>query len=99
MNRGDIAHRFAVRSLDMDGGQYARGRQFNLALSAVAHAQMGEIEEACRLGIEAADAAEGLSSMRARDYLMDIANRLSRHAGLSAVEAYSERIRPIMSGA
>src|SRR5439155_10254233 len=37
---------FAARSLRMDG-RYVRGRTFNLALLAIAHAQQGEPERAC----------------------------------------------------
>jgi transcriptional regulator with XRE-family HTH domain/tetratricopeptide (TPR) repeat protein len=93
LGRGDIAQRFAVRSLDMDGKQYARGRQFNLALLALTHVQTGEPEEASRVGIQAADAAEGLSSARARDYLRDLANRLGRHVGLPPVREFVDRVR------
>ncbi|MFF5296713.1 helix-turn-helix domain-containing protein [Paractinoplanes globisporus] len=93
LGRGDIAQRFAARSLDMDGKHYARGRQFNLALLALTHAQTGELEEASRVGIQAADAAEGLSSARARDYLRDLANRLGRHVGLPPVREFVDRVR------
>ena len=97
LGRGDIARRFAARSLDMDGKHYARGRQFNFALLATAHAQVGELEEASRVGIQAADAAEGLRSSRARDYLADLADRLGKHVGLPAVQDFTERARPLLS--
>jgi hypothetical protein len=77
----------------MDGKQYARGRQFNLALLALTHAQTGEPEEAGRVGIQAAEAAEGLSSARARDYFRDLANRLGRHVGLPPVREFVDRVR------
>ena len=93
LGRGDIAQRFAARSLDMDGRQYARGRQFNLVLLAVSHAQIGEPEEAARLGVEAVDAAAGLNSARANDYLAELAERLSKHVGLPAVRDFTERAR------
>ncbi|WP_203819811.1 hypothetical protein [Paractinoplanes ferrugineus] len=99
LGRGDIAVRFAGRSLDMDGRQYARGRQFNLVLLAVAHAQTGEPEEAARIGIDAVTAAEGLSSSRSRDYLADLADRLSKFVGLPAVQDFTERARPVLSSA
>src|SRR5690349_14060694 len=76
LGRGDLAQPFAVKSLEMDGRHYARGRQFNLALLAVAHAQAGEPEQAGVIGVQAAEAAEGLRSARARDYLTDLASRL-----------------------
>lgn len=83
----------------MDGRQYARGRQFNLALLAVAHAQNGEPEEAARVGLDAVEAAEGLYSSRARDYLADLANRLSPHVGLPAVRDFTERAQPVLASA
>jgi len=91
-----LAERFAVKSLEMDGRHYARGRQFNLALLAVAHAQAGDPEQASVIGVEAAEAAEGLRSARARDYLKDLANRLAPHAGLPAVRTFAERARPVL---
>lgn len=97
LGRGDLAQRFAERSLDMDGRHYARGKQFNLALLATAHVQAGEPEQASVVGLQAVDAAEGLDSMRAHDYLSDLANRLAKHAGLPAVRAFIDRARPVLS--
>ena len=96
LGRGDIAQRFATRSLDMDGKQYARGRQFNLALLALTYIQTGEPEEASRVGIQAIEAAEGLHSVRARDYLADLANRLGKHVGLAPVRQFTDRVRPVL---
>lgn len=96
LGRGDLAQRFAVRSLEMDGRHYARGRQFNLALLAVAHAQAGDPEQASVIGVQAAEAAEGLRSARAHDYLNDLANRLTSHIGLPAVQTFTERVRPVL---
>ncbi|MEV0729561.1 helix-turn-helix domain-containing protein [Polymorphospora sp. NPDC050346] len=99
LGRGDLAERFALRSLEMDGRHYARGRQFNLVLLAVAHAQAGQLEQASAVGMQAADAAEGLRSARARDYLKDLADRLALHVGLPDVRAFTERVRPILQSA
>lgn len=96
LDRGDLAQRFAVRSLDMDGEHYCRGRQFNLSLLAVAYAQSNEPEQAAVIGVEAVEVAEGLRSVRARDYLTDLARRLARHTGLPAVQAFTERARPVL---
>jgi transcriptional regulator with XRE-family HTH domain len=95
LNRGDLAARFAARSLLMDS-RYVRGRQFNLALLATAYAQAGEVEEAARVGAEAARAVEGLESARAVDYLARIADRLAPHAGLPAVAAFAEQTREVL---
>jgi hypothetical protein len=80
----------------MDGRRFARGRQFNLALLAVAHAQSGEIEQASSVGVQAVEAAEGLGSVRSRDYLAALAARLAPHVGLPAVREFSERARPVL---
>jgi transcriptional regulator with XRE-family HTH domain len=96
LGRGDIAQRFAARSLKMDGKNYARGRQFNLVLLAVAHVQDKEPEESARFGMKALDAVEGLHSSRARDYLADLANRLAPHVGLPPVREFTERARLVL---
>jgi transcriptional regulator with XRE-family HTH domain len=92
LGRGDLAQRFATRSLDMTGG-YARGRQFNLVLLATARAQTGELEEAARVGIDAVDAMDGLKSSRARDYLATLADRLSKHVGVPELRQFTDRAR------
>lgn len=96
LGQGQLAARFAVRSLDMDGRTFARGRQFNLALLATAHAQSGEPEQASVVGTQAIEAAEGLKSQRSRDYLTDLADRLGPHAGLPAVKEFRARVRPML---
>jgi len=96
LNRGDLAARFAAKSLEMDGRRYARGRQFNLALLAVAHAQSDEPEQAAQIGVQAAEAAVGLRSARAKDYLADLAGRLGRYAGLPDVQAFNDRVHPLL---
>jgi transcriptional regulator with XRE-family HTH domain len=96
LGRGDLAGRFAVRSLDMDS-RYVRGRQFNLALLATAHAQAGDIEQSAIVGTEAAVATEGLNSARAVDYLARLAERLASHAGLPAVHDFTEQARPLLA--
>ncbi|MFI9488813.1 helix-turn-helix domain-containing protein [Promicromonospora sp. NPDC052451] len=90
LGRGDLALRFAHRSLEMDE-RYARGRAFNLSLVARAHLQAGEIEQAAAAGQLAVDAAEGIDSARSRDYLAEIADRLAPHAGLDSVATYRAR--------
>lgn len=76
-----------------------RGKQFNLALLATAHAQAGDLEQASAVGVQAVDAAEGLDSMRARDYLGELADRLGKHVGPPAVNAFAERVRPVLTAA
>lgn len=92
LGRGDLAGRFARRSLDMDE-RYARGRQFNLALLARASAAAGDIDEAATVGVQAVEAAGPLRSARCGDYLRDLANRLAPHCGLPAVRELADRVR------
>jgi transcriptional regulator with XRE-family HTH domain len=94
--RGDLAQRFAARSLQMDG-RYVRGRQFNLALLARAYAQTGEVEQASATGLQAVELAETLQSQRSVDYLRDLADRLAAHVGLPAVDEFTERARPLLT--
>ena len=99
LERGDLAQRFAAKSLHMDGRHYARGRQFNLALLATAHiaakdANTRDPEEASAIGLQAVEAAEGLASVRAGDYLADLADRLAPYAGLPKVQEFQDRARP-----
>ena len=96
LGRADLALRFAERSLDMDE-RYARGRVFNLALVARAHAQDGHVEEAAAAGHKAFDAAEGIDSARARDYLAEIAQRLAPYVGIPTADTYQARARELIA--
>lgn len=93
LGQGKPAENFAVRSLNMDGQTYARGRQFNLALLALARLQKGEPEHAAETGIEAVAAAENLSSVRALDYLANLAKGLHEYQGLAVVDEFNEQLR------
>jgi Helix-turn-helix. len=95
LGRGDLARRFAERSLEMDT-RFVRGKQFNLSLLAKANIQAGEIEEAAVVGQEAADLAGQLRSARSHDYLRDVAVRLAPHVGLSPVRDFVGRARPVL---
>ena len=97
LERGDLAQRFAAKSLEMDS-RYVRGRQFNLALLAKAHVLAGEIEQGAVVGIEAVNIAEGLRSTRSRDYLRDLADRLATHVGLAAVNDFNDRAQSVLAG-
>jgi transcriptional regulator with XRE-family HTH domain len=97
LGRGDLAGRFAARSLEMDD-RYVRGRAFNLALLATAHAQAGDLEQAASVGAEAVRGAEGLQSARAVDYIARLADRLAPHAGLPAVQEFAALAAPVLAG-
>jgi transcriptional regulator with XRE-family HTH domain len=97
LGRGDLAAQFATRSLDMDD-RYVRGRAFNLALLATAHAQAGDLEQAAAVGTDAVRGAEGLQSARAVDYIAQLAQRLAPYAGLPAVAEFAEHAAPVLAG-
>lgn len=98
LGRGELARRFAARSLEMNK-RFVRGGQFNMALLARAHAQVGEIEEAAVMGTQAAQVAVGLRSARAVDYLAALADRLAPHVGLPVVRDFTEQVAPVLARA
>jgi len=77
--------------------RYVRGKQFNLALLATAYAQTADVEQAAAVGAQAVQAAEGLRSARAVDYLAALADRLAPHAGLPAVRDFTEQALPMLT--
>jgi hypothetical protein len=90
---GEAGHaaRYARRSLDMDG-RYVRGRAFNLALLATAHASEGEPEHACAMGRQALDLTVRLTSARSVGYVRDLVRRLRPHAGVPAVRDFTAEV-------
>jgi len=97
LGRGDLAERFAYRSLEMDG-TYVRGRQFNLALYATALVDQDNprVDQAAAVGIEAALLAEGLRSARSIDYLARLADRLAPYCGVREVDDFNDCARPLL---
>jgi transcriptional regulator with XRE-family HTH domain len=91
------AERFAARSLHMDG-RYVRGRAFNLALLATAHAQQGEPERACAVGAEALTLAVELKSARATDYVRQLQSQLAPHAKAPTVRRFNAHVNATLGG-
>jgi hypothetical protein len=91
---GEAGHaaRFARRSLDMDGS-YVRGRAFNLALLATAHASRDEPEQACAVGRQALDLTVRLNSARSIRYVRDLVRRLRHRADFPAVRDFTAEVR------
>ena len=92
------AQRFAERSLDMDNS-YLRGRAFNLALLATAHAQAGEVETACAVGTEAAGLIKEMKSARALEYLRGLRRELAPYASAPSVVALDATTAPLLAQA
>jgi hypothetical protein len=91
---GEAGHavRYARRSLEMDG-RYVRGRAFNLALLATAHATQGESEQATVVGRQALDLTVRLNSARSVRYVRDLTRRLRPQADLPAVRDFTAEVR------
>ena len=90
---GEASHaaRYARRSLDMDG-RYVRGRAFNLALLATAHAAQQEPEQACAVGRQALDLTVRLTSARSVGYVRDLVRRLRPRADVPAVQDFTAEV-------
>lgn len=84
------AYRFALASLDMNG-KFVRGRQFNLALLAIAQLQLAEVEAAVDTATSAAALTTDLRSARAGGYLSNLRFRLHAYTGLPVVDGFLER--------
>lgn len=89
---------YAERSLDMDLG-YVRGRFFNLALLATSHAQAGDTEKACSVGLEAIALAPGLKSERSLEYMRRLQAELSSASTAPSVRGFNEQLQPLLAQA
>jgi hypothetical protein len=91
-----VAQRFARRSLDMDNS-YVRGRAFNLALLATAHAQAGEVEQACATGTQSVELVVQMESERANEYIRDLRRELVPFEMEPAVVRFDEVAAPVLA--
>ena len=91
LGEGRKARDFAERSLHMDL-DYRRGRMFNVALLATAHAQLGEVEAACAVAGEAIPLAAQLGSQRAVGYLRRLRAELDPYAASVPVSVLDARL-------
>lgn len=80
------AERYARRSLEMSDG-YERGRLFNIALLASTLADQRRVEEACLEGARAVGMINRVRSVRATNYLSDLARRLAPFSATPQVRA------------
>lgn len=90
----DAAESQAHRSLRMVDG-YARGQTFNVTLLASIHAEQGEVEQACKVAIEATGLATAVKSERARHRLIELRAKLRPHAAAPAVRRFVEQSRTL----
>ncbi|MFE7961139.1 regulator [Streptomyces sp. NPDC014776] len=86
------AAQHAERSLQLRGSGYARSRLLCTVVLATARLGLGELDQACRLGAEAAGQAAEMRSVRAVEYVRDFERRLEPYKDAPPVRGYRERV-------
>ncbi|MFB7917584.1 regulator [Streptomyces sp. NPDC056061] len=86
------AAQHAERSLQLRAPAYARSRLFCRVVLACARLGLGELDQACALGAEAAQQAMEMRSARAAEYVRDFERRLEPYRDAAAVRGYRERV-------
>ncbi|MEU2778132.1 regulator [Streptomyces sp. NPDC007162] len=82
----------AERSLQLRAPSYARSRLFCRVVLATARLGLGELDQACALGAEAAGAAAEMRSVRATEYVRDFERRLEPYKDAAPVKGYREKV-------
>ncbi|MCP3817463.1 regulator [Streptomyces sp. A3M-1-3] len=86
------AAQYAERSLQLRGPAFARSRLFCRVVLATARLGLGELEQACALGAEAAQQSMEMRSVRALEYVRDFERRLEPYRDVAAVRGYRDRV-------
>lgn len=86
------AAQHAERSLQLRAPGYARSRLFCRVVLASSRLGLGELEQACQLGAEAAQAAGEMRSVRAVEYVRDFERRLEPYRDAAPVRGYRDRV-------
>jgi hypothetical protein len=86
------AAQHAERSLQLHAPALARSRLFCRVVLASARLGMGELDQACALGAEAALQASEMRSARAVEYVRDFERRLEPYRDAAAVRTYRDRV-------
>ncbi|MFF8605052.1 regulator [Streptomyces sp. NPDC015346] len=89
------AAQHAERSLQLRAPGFARSRLFCRVVLASARLGLGELEQACALGAEAAQQASEMRSARALEYVRDFERRLEPYRDAAAVRTYRDRVAAI----
>ncbi|MGW4907566.1 regulator [Streptomyces sp. NPDC004270] len=82
----------AERSLQLRAPSYARSRLFCRVVLATARLGLGELDQACALGAEAAGAASEMRSVRAIEYVKDFERRLEPYKDAAPARAYRDKV-------
>ncbi|MGW7365813.1 regulator [Streptomyces sp. NPDC054841] len=91
--RAAVQH--AERSLQLRAPAFARSRLFCRVVLATARLGLGELDQACALGAEAAQQASEMRSARAIEYVRDFERRLEPYRDAAAVRTYRDRVTAI----
>ncbi|MGW1291621.1 regulator [Streptomyces sp. NPDC002533] len=86
------AAQHAERSLQLRAPAYARSRLFSRVVLASARLGLGELEQACQLGAEAAQQAAEMRSARATEYVRAFERSLEPYRDAVAVRGYRDRV-------
>ncbi|WP_406860526.1 regulator [Streptomyces sp. HUAS MG47] len=86
------AAQHAERSLQLRAPGYARSRLFCRIVLASARLGLGELDQACALGAEAAQQAAEMRSARALEYVRDFERRLEPYRDAAPVRTYRDRV-------
>jgi hypothetical protein len=86
------AAQHAERSLQLRAPGYARSRLFCRVVLASARLGLGELDQACQLGAEAATQAAEMRSVRALEYVRDFERRLEPYRDAAPVRGYRDKV-------
>jgi len=86
------AAQHAERSLQLRAPGYARSRLFCRVVLASARLGLGELDQACLLGAEAAGQAVEMRSVRAVEYVKDFERRLEPYKDAAPVRGYRDKV-------
>ncbi|SFC71202.1 regulator [Streptomyces aidingensis] len=90
------AARYAERSLQLRSPAFARSRLFCRIVLATARLGLGDLDQACTLGSEAAQQAADMRSVRAHEYVQDFERRLDPYRDATPVRDYRDRTAALM---
>lgn len=86
------AAQHAERSLQLRAPAFARSRLFCRVVLASARLGLGELDQACALGAEAAGQAAEMRSVRAVEYVRDFERRLEPYRDAAPVRGYRDKV-------
>lgn len=86
------AAQHAERSLQLRAPGFARSRLFCRVVLACARLGLGELDQACQLGAEAAQQAADMRSVRALEYVRDFERRLEPYRDTAPARAYRDKV-------